>query len=150
MCIRDSSYLNNREGVHLDLKDFLFGTVLGVSTEDIIITAMVTMFCITSVIVFYRYLFITTFQPTIAATMGISVKTMHYFLMLLLSFAIVTALRTVGIILVVAMLITPSATALLLSDKLKRVIAISGLIGFISAVIGLLVAILLDLSLIHI
>lgn len=138
------SYLNNQEGVHLDLKDFLFGTVLGVSTEDIIITAMVTMFCITSVIVFYRNLFITTFQPTIAATMGISVKTMHYFLMLLLSFAIVTALRTVGIILVVAMLITPSATALLLSDKLKRVIAISGLIGFISAVIGLLVAILLD------
>ena len=138
------SYLNNQEGVHLDLKDFLFGTVLGVSTEDIIITAMVTMFCITSVIVFYRYLFITTFQPTIAATMGISVKTMHYFLMLLLSFAIVTALRTVGIILVVAMLITPSATALLLSDKLKRVIVISGLIGFVSAVIGLLVAILLD------
>ncbi len=138
------SYLNNQEGVHLDLKDFLFGTVLGVSTEDIIITAMVTMFCITSVIVFYRYLFITTFQPTIAATMGISVKTMHYFLMLLLSFAIVTALRTVGIILVVAMLITPSATALLLSDKLKRVIAISGLIGFVSAVIGLFVAIILD------
>ncbi len=138
------SYLNNQEGVHLDLKDFLFGTVLGVSTEDIIITWMVTIFCITSVIVFYRYLFITTFQPTIAATMGISVKTMHYFLMLLLSFAIVTALRTVGIILVVAMLITPSATALLLSDKLKRVIVISGIIGLISAIIGLLVAILLD------
>lgn len=138
------SYLNNQEGVHLDLKDFLFGTVLGVSTEDLIITGMVTMFCISSVVIFYRYLFISTFQPTIAATMGISVKTMHYFLMLLLSFAIVTALRTVGIILVVAMLITPSATALLLSDKLKRVIAISGFIGFLSAVIGLLLAIVFD------
>jgi len=76
--------------------------------------------------------------------MGISVKTMHYFLMLLLSFAIVSALRTVGIILVVAMLITPSATALLLTDKLKKVIVLSGFIGFASSVIGLLLAILFN------
>jgi len=138
------SYLNNQEGVHLDLKDFLFGTVLGVSNEDIAITAMVTIFSISSIILFYRYLFITTFQPAIAATMGISVKVMHYFLMLLLSIAIVASLRTVGIILVVAMLITPSATALLLSDKLKNVIAISGFIGLISAVLGLILAIIFN------
>lgn len=138
------SYLNNQQGVHLDLKDFLFGTILGVSNEDIIITTLVTFFSITCIILFYRYLFISTFQPTIAATMGISVKTMHYFLMLLLSFAIVASLRTVGIILVVAMLITPSATALLLSDKLKNVIFIAGFIGLLSAVVGLIMAILLN------
>lgn len=138
------SYLNNQQGVHLDLKDFLFGTILGVQNEDIIITFMVTIFTISSIIIFYRYLFISTFQPTIAATMGISVKGMHYFLMLLLSFAIVASLRTVGIILVVAMLITPSATALLLSNKLKNVLFLSGLIGFLSAVLGLIGAILFN------
>lgn len=138
------SYLNNQQGVHLDLKDFLFGTVLGVSTEDIIITIMVTIFSLSSIVIFYRYLFITTFQPIIAATMGISVRAIHYFLMLLLSFAIVASLRTVGIILVVAMLITPSATALLLSDKLKNVIVISGIIGFLSAALGLILAIIFD------
>lgn len=138
------SYLNNQQGVHLDLQDFLFGTVLGVSNSDIVITAIITLFIIVSIVLFYRYLFITTFQPVIAETMGISVKTMHYFLMLLLSFAIVSALRTVGIILVVAMLITPSATALLLSDKLKKVIVISGLLGLFSAVAGLIIAIIFD------
>lgn len=138
------SYLNNQQGVHLDLKDFLFGSILGVSDEDIIITAMITGYSLISIIIFYRYLFISTFQPTIAQTMGISVKLIHYFLMLLLSFAVVAALRTVGIILVVAMLITPSATALLLSNKLKQVLIIAGFLGFLSAVIGLLAAIALN------
>ena len=138
------SYLNNQQGVHLDLKDFLFGTILGVSDEDLIITAAVTLYSIVSIVVFYRYLFITTFQPTIAQTMGISVRMMHYFLMLLLSFAVVAALRTVGIILVVAMLITPPATALLLSKKLQHVLVLSGLIGLFSAIIGLLLAIVFN------
>lgn len=138
------SYLNNQKGVHLDLKDFLFGTILGISNEDIMITLMVTIYSLISIVIFYRYLFISTFQPIIASTMGISVKAMHYFLMLLLSFAIVASLRTVGIILVVAMLITPSSTALLLSNRLKSVLIISGLIGFLSAAIGLVLAIIFD------
>ena len=138
------SSINNEQGVHLDLRDFLFGTIMGVSNEDLIITAMVTVYAILSIAIFYRHLFITTFQPTIAATMGISVKMIHYFLMLLLSFAVVVALRSVGMILVVAMLITPSAAALLLSNKLKRVLVLSGIFGLSSAVLGLLFAIVLN------
>lgn len=138
------SWLNSKAGAHLDLKDMLFGTVLGVSNEDIFITMVITIITILSFILFYRYLFITTFQPTIAATMGISVQAVHYFLMLLLSFAVVSALSTVGVILVVAMLITPASTALLLSDKLKQVIAISALVGLLSAVLGFLLAVILE------
>ncbi len=136
------SWLNAEKGAHLDLGDFLFGNALGVSNEDLILTAIVMVYTMVSVIVFYRYLFITTFQPTIAATMGISVKLVHYFLMLLLSFAVVAALRTVGVILVVAMLITPSSTALLISNKLKRVIVISACIGLVSAIIGMALSII--------
>lgn len=135
------SKVSTGDGVHLDLKDFLFGTVLGISNEDIYLTLAITIYSIVSIIIFYRYLFITTFQPTIAQTMGISVKMIHYFLMLLLSFAVVSSLRAVGVILVVAMLITPASTALLLSDKLKNVIILSGFIGFLSAVLGLILAI---------
>ena len=138
------SYLNNEQGVHLDLKDFLFGNVLGISNEDIWLTSIVAVYCVLSVVLFYRYLFITTFQPTIAQTMGISVKFVHYFLMLLLSFAVVSALRTVGVILVVAMLITPAATALLLSNKLRVVLILSAIIGLFSAVSGLIVAIIFE------
>jgi Mn-dependent DtxR family transcriptional regulator len=64
--------------------------------------------------------------------------------MLLLSFAVVASLKTVGVILVVAMLITPAATALLISDKLQRVIIIAGLVGLFSAILGLILAIYLE------
>ncbi len=136
------SWLNQSEGVHLDLKDFLFGNVLGISDEDIYLTIGVALYTIVCVVLFFRQLFITTFQPTIAEVMGISANMIHYFLMLLLSFAIVASLRTVGVILVVAMLITPAATALLLSSKLKTVIIISAVIGVLSAVLGLFVSII--------
>ena len=79
------SWLNNAEGVHLDLKDFLIGSIMAISNQDIWLTIIVTLYTIGSVIFFYRYLFITTFQPVIASTMGVSTKMVHYFLMLLLS-----------------------------------------------------------------
>ncbi len=138
------SWLSKEQAVHLDLKDFLFGNVLGVSDEDLYLTLGITLYVLLSVILFYRYLFLTTFQPVIAQTMGISIKLMHYFIMLLLSFAVVASLRTVGVILVVAMLITPASTALLITDRLKQVVTLSALLGMFAAISGLLLAILLD------
>lgn len=135
------SSISKEDGVHLDLKDFLFGNTLGVGNQDLILTGIILVYVLLSVLVFYRYLFVTTFQPIIAETMGISVQVMHYFLMLLLSFAVVASLQTVGVILVVAMLITPASTALLLSDRLPKVLVLAGLFGFLSAVLGLFVAI---------
>ncbi len=134
----------SREGVHLDLKDFLIGNVLGVSNEDLYLMAAVTIYVLVSIKVFYRYLFATTFQEVVAQTMGISVKMIHYFLMLMLSFAVVASIGTVGVILVVAMLITPASTALLLSDRLQNVIVISGFIGLFASIFGLLIAIIID------
>lgn len=138
------SAISRNDGVHLDLKDFLFGNVLGISDEDMYLSAAVMVYVILSIIVFYRYLFTSTFQPIIAETMGISVKMIHYFLMLLLSFAVVASLQTVGVILVVAMLITPASTALLLSDRLKWVLFIAAFVGMISAVLGLFLAFAYD------
>ena len=138
------SWISQNEGVHLDLKDFLFGNVLGVSDQDLWLTFGITIYVILSVILIYRYLLVSTFQPIIAETMGISVRTIHYFLMLLLSFAVVASLQTVGVILVVAMLITPAATALLLANRLPWVLTIAGTLGVVAAVSGLMVAILLE------
>lgn len=138
------SWLSRNQGIHLDLKDFLFGNVLGVSNDDLWLTGIIAIYVILNIIVFYRYLFISTFQPVIARTMGISVTIIHYFLMLLLSFAVVASLRTVGVILVVAMLITPASTALLLSNRLKTVLFVSAGIGVFSAISGLIASILLN------
>ena len=138
------SRISKSEGVHLDLKDFLFGTVLGVSELDIYLTLGTAIYVILGVIIFYRYLFVTTFQPIIAETMGIPVRFIHYFVMLMLSFAVVASLQMVGLILVVAMLIVPASTALLLSERLKNVIFISAFIGLISAIIGLFLSLAYD------
>ncbi len=138
------SWISHEEGVHLDLKDFLFGNVLGVADQDLWLAAMTMAFVLASVVVLYRPLFVSTFQEVVARTMGIRVRTLHYFLMLMLSFAVVASLQTVGVILVVAMLITPASTALLLSKRLKWVLVWAGLLGVCSAVSGLVVAILLE------
>ncbi len=138
------SKISKNDGVHLDLKDFLFGNSLGVSDQDLILTGVITVYVLLSIVIFYRYLFVTTFQPVIAETMGISVRVIHYFLMLLLSFAVVASLQTVGVILVVAMLITPASTALLLTARLPYVLTLSGLIGLFSAILGLFFSIIYD------
>lgn len=135
------SYLSHTPGFHLDLKDFLFGNILGIQDSDLQLTVVISMVVILGLVFLFRPLFITTFQPTIAFTQGIKVKAVHYALMILLSIVVVSALQTVGVILVVAMLITPASTALLLSDRLHRVLVLSGLIGLISAVLGLLLSI---------
>lgn len=138
------SRVSRNDGVHLDLKDFLFGYALGVSDTDLMLTGLVMVYVLLSVTVFYRYLFASTFQDVVAQTMGIPVKLLHYFLMLLLSFAVVASLQTVGVILVVAMLITPAATALLLAQRLNVVIFIAGAIGMLSAIFGMVVAVWLN------
>ena len=138
------SYLSKNEHAHIDLKDFLFGNVLGVSDTDLVLTGMICVYVLASIYFFYRLLFATTFQPVIAQTMGINTKLVHYYLMLLLSFAVVAALQTVGVILVVAMLITPAATGLLLSRRLPRVLAIASGVGALAAVLGLLIAFAFD------
>ncbi len=139
------SSLNNQKGNHIDLKDFLFGNVLGISNQDIVLSSMVLLFTLASIVIFFRQFFITTFQPIIAETIGISTKVMHYFLMLMLSFAVVAALQSVGVILVVAMLITPASTALLLSHKLQKVIVLSAILGLISSILGIILSIIYNM-----
>jgi len=132
-------------GVHVpDLTDFLFGNVLSVSSQDVNLTIGIMIYVLLSIIVFYRFFFATTFQPVIAETMGISTKVIHYYLMLLLSVAVVASLTTVGVIMVVAMLITPAATALLLTDRLHWAVGFSGLIGVLAAVVGFILAVIFE------
>jgi ABC-type Mn2+/Zn2+ transport system permease subunit/Mn-dependent DtxR family transcriptional regulator len=138
------SWLSKSEGVHLDLKDFLFGNVLGVNDSDMNLTAIVLVFVLSSIIILYRYLFATTFQPVVAEAMGISTRGIHYYLMLLLSFAVVASLQSVGVILVVAMLVTPAATALLLSNRLHWVLVIAAAFGLLSTITGFIASVMFE------
>jgi iron/zinc/copper transport system permease protein len=90
-----------------------------------------------SIYLFYKELLVTSFDPTMAEAYGLPIKIIHYFLMTLLTMVTVASLQTVGIILVVAMLITPAATAYLLTNRLWVMIYLSAGLGVIASVVGL-------------
>lgn len=120
-----------------DLYHILFGNVLAVRPSDMWITLGTGVVVLVSVFVFYKELLVTSFDETMAQVYGLPVRLIHYFLMTLLTMVTVASLQTVGIILVVAMLITPAATAYLLTDRLSTMIFLSASIGASAAVIGL-------------
>lgn len=121
-----------------DLYHILFGNVLAVRPSDMYTTLGVAVVVILFVIIFYKELLVSSFDPTMAKAYGLKVQVIHYALMFFLTLVAVSSLQTVGTVLVVAMLITPAATAFLLTDKLSVMIVIASSIGAISAVIGLL------------
>lgn len=120
-----------------NLNNVLFGNVLAVTRADLILTLIVAGIAIVVVEVFYRHLLVTTFDANVAPTYGSSPRAMHYLLMVLLTAVTVAALQTVGIILVVAMLVTPAATAFLLTRRLRPMMGLAALIGVVAAVAGL-------------
>jgi len=120
-----------------DLYHILFGNVLAVRPSDMWVTVGIGVVVIVTVYAFYKELLLTSFDPTIAAAYGLRNNLIHYLLMTLLTMVTVASLQTVGIVLVVAMLITPAATAYLLTDRLWVMIYLAAGFGMISAIVGL-------------
>ncbi len=120
-----------------NLTSILFGNVLSVTQSDIILTSIVGIGVLLFVLIFYKELQLTSFDPTMAKSSGINVKFFHYALVFALTLVAVTSLQTIGTVLIVALLITPAATAFLLTNRLSTMIALSATFGAVSAVIGL-------------
>lgn len=120
-----------------DLYHILFGNVLAVRDSDMLLTVIVGVVVLTVVFLFYKELKLTSFDPTIARSYGMNVTGINYMLMFLLTLVAVTSLQTVGTILVIAMLITPAATAYQLTNSLPKMIGLASGFGLLSAVIGL-------------
>ncbi|HIY57592.1 MAG TPA: metal ABC transporter permease, partial [Candidatus Tetragenococcus pullicola] len=122
-----------------DLFHILFGNVLAVQDSDKWITLVIAVVVILLILLFFRPLLITSFDPNMAKAFGMNVEAYHYLLMLLLTLVSVTAMQSVGTILIVAMLITPAATAYLYTKRLKQMIVMSSILGGLSSVIGLFI-----------
>ncbi len=128
------------------LMHILFGNVLGVRYPALMLTLAVGLVSLLVVILYYKELMLYVFDPVQARSLGLNTSVIHYGLILLLTVAIVASLETVGIILVVAMLITPGATAYLLVNSLPAMMVLASAIGMLSAVIGLSLAVRLDVA----
>ncbi|UMZ74216.1 metal ABC transporter permease [Natranaerofaba carboxydovora] len=134
------------DGSEVDLWHILFGNVLAVSTGELWLIVGVGIFVLASIFILYREFVISTFDPVMAKAIGIPTNLLHYLFMLLLSFVIVASLQTVGIVLVVAMLITPASTAYLLTDRLFNMLVLSSVFGVISSLIGVYFSFIYDVA----
>lgn len=130
----------------MDLTEILFGNVLTVRDVDRTLTLIVAAVVIFVVVLFYKEFLMTTFDPTMAEASGMPVKTIHYGLMVLLTLVTVVSLQTVGVVLVVSLLITPAATAYLLTKRMSTMVVLSSVLGGTSAIIGLILSFNFNLS----
>ena len=122
-----------------DLFHILFGNILAVQDIDKWLTIGVSGIVLIVIILFFKELLITSFDPLMARAIGMKVNFYHYLLMVLLTLVSVTAMQSVGTILIVAMLITPAATAYLYTNSLRKMIILSSSLGAVSSVLGLFI-----------
>lgn len=128
------------------LMHILFGNVLGVQQSALMLTLAASVVALLVIWLAFRPLMLYAFDPTQAQALGFNTSVIHYGLILLLTLTIVASLETVGIILVVAMLITPGATAHLLTDRFTTMLLISTGVGVGSAVLGLWLSYAFDVA----
>ena len=121
----------------VDLVHFLFGDVLGVSQGDLVLTAAFGLLVIGAIVAFYKEFMVISFDPILAETLRLRSNRLRYLLLVLIAVAIVVSLQTVGVALMLGMLITPAATAFLLTRRMLPMMAVAALIGTLSSIIGL-------------
>lgn len=135
-------YVKIQSDVHLD--HILFGDMLGVDRGDLIETGLIAAAGTAIILVKWRDLLLHAFDPAQARAIGLPVRLMHYGLLSILSLTIVGALKAVGIILVIAMLIAPGAIAFLLTRKFGVMLAIAVLVAVLASFFGVYLAFFID------
>jgi manganese/iron transport system permease protein len=133
-------------GYVADLFSFLLGNVLAISPGDLVALVILGLGVIGIVALLWKELLYATFDPLGAAASGIQVARLEYLFLALVALTIVVSLQAVGIILVVAMLITPAATAQMLTVRFVRLMLLAAIVGIASAVVGLYLSYWLDVA----
>ncbi len=121
----------------VDLTHFLFGNVLGVSPADLVLTASFSALVVILVVFFYKEFLVISFDPVLATILRLPAQFFRYLLLVMLAVTVVVALQTVGVGLMVAMLVTPAATASLLARRLPVMMVMASAIGAFSGATGL-------------
>lgn len=130
----------------VDLSHFLFGDVLGVSSQSLITILIFGTIVLIAIWAFYKQLVVVSFDPLLAATLRLPVKFLNNLLLILIAITVAVSMQIVGVALMVAMLVTPAATAFLLTKRLPRMMLLAAIIAILSSVIGLYVSFYLSIS----
>ena len=137
--------LSRATGITVNIEDLLLGQVLGVSRTDVIVSLALAALVIAGLYLYHWQLVFTSFDPIGAGVIGIKTTVVEYILLGLLALVIVIGIQAAGIVLVMAMLITPAATAYLLARRFVSVMMWGSVIGGVSAVSGLYLSYYADL-----
>ncbi len=127
----------SKANVNVNIEDLLLGQVLGVSWTDVYVSLALTALVLVGLYAFHRQLIYTTFDEIGASVIGINTGRIEYILLALLALVIVISIQAAGIVLVMAMLVTPAATAYLLARRFVGRMVIGAIVGVTSAIIGL-------------
>ena len=120
----------------VDLRSIVFGNILGISNPDIVQVLIISGVTLLVLGFKWRDLLLFCFDPNQARALGLNTTVLHFTLLTLLSATAVAALQTVGACLVVAMLVTPGATAYLLTDRFGKMIGIATSMGVGTSIVG--------------
>lgn len=132
-------------GFNVDLFSYLFGNILAISTEEMVLSIVVSLVVLLVVNFFYWELFSTTFDEEYAKTTGIKTDFINILLTVLTAITVVLSIKVVGIMLVSALLILPAVTALQISKKFKTTLVLGGIFSLLSVVLGIVVSFVFDL-----
>lgn len=136
--------LAGKINVHI-LENVLFGSVLTVSAQDLMVLGVVAVLVVALAVPLYNRIMLASFNPQLAAVRGVAVKTLDYLFVVLVTLVTVASVKVIGAILVGALLVIPAAAARLVSQSLKGFFFISMLIATLSTLLGILLPIMLDL-----
>lgn len=129
--------MSRQRSYSVDLQSFLFGDILSVSAQDVLMIVALALVVAGVTALLFRPLLYTSFDPVVAQASGMNAGAIEYVLLVLIALTIIISLQAVGIILVAALLVTPAAAAYQLTDRFAPMMALSALFGAFCAVGGL-------------
>ncbi len=134
------------KGYNVDLFGYLFGNILAVSSNDLLISLIIAALVIGCIWFFYKEFLLLTFDPEMARVTGLKTKMLNLLMMTLMAVTIVISIKSVGIVLVSALIVTPAASAYLLSTDFKNMMLLAILFGVGSSWMGLLLSVWFNLA----
>ena len=139
-------FVDLTSGYNVDLMSYLFGSIIAVSSEDIIYMTLLDIFIIAIVVYFYKEILSVSYDSEIASLRGINVKFFYTLILILSALCVVAAIKAVGLILVIALLTIPTYLAETFATKLSSMMIISSILATMFTISGLVVSYFYDIS----
>lgn len=133
-------------GFNIDIMSYLFGSILVISNSEMLIAIILALIVLLIIFLFYNELFALTFDENTAKTLGVNVNFLNYVLIFLTAITVVNSMKIVGLLLASALIILPSASALIFKKGFKKTLLLSAIIGVISVLLGLILAFVFDIA----